>query len=98
MSGLAIAMLAHSTNPRGGVVHALELCDALAALGHWPELFAPDVSGQGFYREAAFRLCPLPVAPSPSVGSFPPTGEKGRASGASLFCTRVMPLVGGELL
>ena len=31
---LRIAILAHSTNPRGGVVHALELGDALSRLGH----------------------------------------------------------------
>ena len=31
---LRIAMLAHSTNPRGGVVHAIELADSLTRLGH----------------------------------------------------------------
>ena len=31
---LRIAILAHSTNPRGGVVHALEVGDALTRLGH----------------------------------------------------------------
>jgi glycosyltransferase-like protein len=65
MSGLRIAMLAHSTNPRGGVVHALELCEALAGLGHQPTLFAPDVSGQGFFRAAKCALEPLPASPAP---------------------------------
>ena len=64
MSGLRIAMLAHSTNPRGGVVHALELCEALAGLGHAPALFAPDVSGQGFYRAAECTLVALPAKPA----------------------------------
>ncbi len=65
MSGLRIAMLAHSTNPRGGVVHALELCEALVALGHRPTLFAPDVSGQGFFRAAKCTLRPLPASAAP---------------------------------
>lgn len=58
-------MLAHSTNPRGGVVHALELCEALAALGHEPVLFAPDASGAGFYRPAACEVRPWQAAPAP---------------------------------
>ena len=47
---LRIAILTHSTNPRGGVVHALELGDALNRLGHEPRVFAPDASGAGFFR------------------------------------------------
>ena len=49
---LRIAMLAHSTNPRGGVVHALHLSEALATLGHEVVLHAPDASGAGFFRAA----------------------------------------------
>lgn len=62
---MKIAMFAHSTNPRGGVVHALELCEALAAKGHEPVLFAPDASGAGFYREASFELRPWKAEPAP---------------------------------
>jgi glycosyltransferase-like protein len=47
---LRIAILTHSTNPRGGVVHALELGDALTRLGHVTTVFAPDPSGAGFFR------------------------------------------------
>lgn len=47
---LRIAMLAHSTNPRGGVVHALELSEALTDLGHNVVLHAPDPSGKGVFR------------------------------------------------
>lgn len=47
---LRIAMLAHSTNPRGGVVHAMHLSEALAELGHEVTLFAPDSTGKGFFR------------------------------------------------
>jgi glycosyltransferase-like protein len=47
---LRVAILAHSTNPRGGVVHALELADALTRLGHEAVAHAPDASGRGFFR------------------------------------------------
>lgn len=66
MSGFRIAMLAHSTNPRGGVVHALELCGALVGLKHTPTLFAPDVSGRGFFRTVNYTLRPLPAKPAAS--------------------------------
>jgi len=48
---LRIAILAHSTNPRGGVVHALELGDALVRRGHAAVVHAPDALGVGFFRE-----------------------------------------------
>ena len=48
-----VAMLAHSTLPRGGVVHAMSLCEALTALGCEAVLHAPDASGAGFFRRAA---------------------------------------------
>ncbi len=50
MTALRIAILAHSTNPRGGVVHALELADALVGLGHQCAVHAPDPRGKGFFR------------------------------------------------
>ena len=61
---LRIAMLAHSTNPRGGVVHALALSEALTELGHDVVLHAPDAKGQGFFRAARCETRPLPVAPA----------------------------------
>jgi glycosyltransferase-like protein len=60
---LRIAILAHSTNPRGGVVHALELGDALCRLGHEATVHAPDASGAGFFRKA--RCATVSVAASP---------------------------------
>ncbi len=66
--GLRIAILAHSTNPRGGVVHALELAEALTELGHQAVVHAPDAGGRGFFREASCGLCPIPVArPEPGL-------------------------------
>jgi glycosyltransferase-like protein len=61
---LRIAMLTHSTNPRGGVVHALQLSEALTALGHDIVLHAPDSRGEGFFRPAQCRTRPFPVAPA----------------------------------
>jgi glycosyltransferase-like protein len=60
---LRIAVLAHSTNPRGGVVHALELADALTRFGHEAVLHAPDSSGKGFFR--------APLTPAVTVMATP---------------------------
>ena len=60
MRSLRIAILTHSTNPRGGVAHSLALAEALCALGHEAVVHAPDPAGRGFFRDAA---CPtVPVA------------------------------------
>ncbi|MCK0206687.1 MSMEG_0565 family glycosyltransferase [Starkeya koreensis] len=63
---LRIAVLAHSTNPRGGVVHALELGDALARLGHEAVVHAPDPKGAGFFRPT---LCATKSVPASPVGT-----------------------------
>jgi glycosyltransferase-like protein len=60
---LRIAILAHSTNPRGGVVHALELGDALCRIGHDATVYAPDTSAAGFFRQT--RCATVSVAASP---------------------------------
>jgi glycosyltransferase-like protein len=60
---LRIAILAHSTNPRGGVVHALELGDALCRIGHEATVHAPHASGAGFFRPT--RCATVSVAASP---------------------------------
>ena len=48
---LRIAMLTHSTIPRGGVVHAMNLSEALEDLGVQTVLHAPDATGRGFFRK-----------------------------------------------
>ncbi|MEZ2218862.1 MSMEG_0565 family glycosyltransferase [Rhizobium sp. RCC_161_2] len=63
---LRIAMLSHSTNPRGGVVHAMQLSEALTALGHEVVLHAPDAKGVGFFRRPACGAVCIPVEPTPS--------------------------------
>ncbi|WP_042693697.1 MSMEG_0565 family glycosyltransferase [Azospirillum sp. B506] len=62
---LSVAILAHSTNPRGGVVHALELGDTLAALGHRAVVHAPDPAGHGFFRETRCETVGVPARPVP---------------------------------
>jgi glycosyltransferase-like protein len=61
---LSIAMLAHSTNPRGGVVHAMQLSEALQDLGHEVVLHAPDAVGGGFFRAVRCGAAAFPVAPA----------------------------------
>lgn len=60
---LRIAILAHSTNPRGGVVHALAVADALNRLGHDPVVHAPDLSGEGFFRSTVCKTVSVPATP-----------------------------------
>ncbi|MGI3900613.1 MAG: MSMEG_0565 family glycosyltransferase [Janthinobacterium lividum] len=55
MKRLRVAILTHSTNPRGGVVHALALAEALCAVGHEAVVHAPDPTRGGFFRNTA---CP----------------------------------------
>lgn len=66
VDSLRIAILTHSTNPRGGVVHALALAEALCGEGHEAVVHAPDPSGRGFFRETR---CPVvSVAAKPVAG------------------------------
>ena len=58
-----IAILAHSTNPRGGVVHAMQLAEALCDAGGDATLIAPDVSGRGFFRPTRCRSLTIPARP-----------------------------------
>lgn len=60
---MRIAILTHSTNPRGGVVHGLELGDALCRLGHQAVVHAPDTTGAGFFRDTLCRTTSVPAAP-----------------------------------
>jgi glycosyltransferase-like protein len=61
-----IALLTHSTNPRGGVVHVLELGRALMERGHMVTLLAPAAPGQAFFRETP---CRVELAPAPPAGA-----------------------------
>ena len=50
---MKIAMLTYSVKPRGGVVHALQVSEALARGGHEPRLVALSRDGEGFFRAPA---------------------------------------------
>ncbi len=63
---LRIAMLAHSTNPRGGVVHAMQVAEALTELGREVVLYAPEAKGEGFFRAPKCEARALPVPPAPA--------------------------------
>jgi glycosyltransferase-like protein len=53
---MRIALTTHSVNPRGGVVHALELASALVDEGHDVTLFAPAAAGETLFREPPCRV------------------------------------------
>lgn len=63
-----IAILTHSTNPRGGVVHAMHLAEALCDLGEAATLVAPALPGQSFFRAPR---CPSMLVPAASAQDTP---------------------------
>ncbi len=62
---LRIALLTHSLNPRGGVVHTLALADALHDAGHHVTVIAPVTASQALFRPIKCALDPVPVGPAP---------------------------------
>ena len=63
---LRIALLTHSVNPRGGVVHVLELARALHGLGHRVTVFAPAMRGQRLFRPVPHAVELVPAGPAPA--------------------------------
>src|ERR1700751_3466378 len=53
---LRIALFTHSVNPRGGVVHTLELGRALIAEGQDVTIFAPTDDGAPMFRPSPCRI------------------------------------------
>lgn len=64
---LRIGLLMHSLNPRGGVVHTLELADALVAKGHAVTVIAAGRPGQALFRHTAASLSVAPLGALPSA-------------------------------
>jgi glycosyltransferase-like protein len=60
---MRIALLTYSVRPRGGVVHALNVAEALAARGHAAELFAIGPPGTRFFREPDVPAHVVPHVP-----------------------------------
>ena len=67
---LRIGLLTHSVNPRGGVVHTLELATALHEAGHAVTVMAPAAPGQALFRTPPCRveLAPVNGTPRDTVG------------------------------
>lgn len=63
---LNIALLTYSTQPRGSVIHTVELAEALTSLEHFVTIFALDKNGKGFERSLASSVQPVPTHPAPS--------------------------------
>ncbi|WP_415878604.1 MSMEG_0565 family glycosyltransferase [Methylomonas sp. TEB] len=62
MPRLRIAMLTHSVNPRGGVVHAMQLAEALQDIGHDVTLIAAAEPGKKFFRAVRCQTTLIPLA------------------------------------
>lgn len=80
---LNIALLMHSLNPRGGVVHTLELAEALIQHGHRVTLIAAGRPGQGLFRPSRALLSLAPLGELPS-GLVPMVGARIQAVRAHL--------------
>lgn len=63
---LRLALLMHSLNPRGGVVHALELAEALQTQGHQVTLIAAGMPGQRLFRPTRAQVSVAPVGVLPT--------------------------------
>lgn len=66
---MRIRLVTYSTKPRGGVVHALSLAEALGDRGHDVELWALSADGARFFREprVAAHLVPVDRRPGEDV-------------------------------
>jgi len=73
---LRIGLLMHSLNPRGGVVHSLELAEALIERGHEVTLMASARPGQALFRPTRARLSIAPL----SAGSGTPRDLVGQVA------------------
>lgn len=62
----SIGIFTYSTRPRGSVVHATQLAEALARRGHSVTLYALSKAGDGLYRDVRCEVVLLPAQPAPS--------------------------------
>jgi glycosyltransferase-like protein len=61
---MQIALLTYSTKPRGGVIHTLELAEALYNQGHYVCVYALDKDNLGFHRTLN---CPSKLVPTKPI-------------------------------
>ena len=62
---LSIALFTYSTKPRGGVIHTIELAEALQREGHQVCIYALDKDNIGFHRPLN---CPSKLVPTKPAG------------------------------
>ncbi|MFZ5893290.1 MAG: MSMEG_0565 family glycosyltransferase [Myxococcota bacterium] len=62
----SIGLFTYSTKPRGSVVHAAALADALSERGHDVTLYALSKAGDRMYRELACPVVYFPAAEAPA--------------------------------
>ncbi len=69
---LRIALLTHSVNPRGGVVHTVSLAEALHDQGHDVTVLAPATPGQTMFRplRCGLSLVAVPATPPADVAEM----------------------------
>ena len=92
---LRIALFTYSTQPRGGVLHALALAEALHDMGHRVVLHALDDSGRGFIRTPRCACVLFAVEPS-RAAILPFVQRRVAAFGRGLACRGEEVLDGGE--
>ncbi len=63
---MKIALFTYSTKPRGGVIHTLELAEALQAEGHKVCVYALDKDNLGFHRSLNCPSKLIPTKPAPA--------------------------------
>jgi glycosyltransferase-like protein len=63
----SVGIFTYSTVPRGSVVHAAALADALHDTGCNATLYALDKEGRGFFRTLRAELCLVPAAAAPAT-------------------------------
>lgn len=66
MRPFSVGILTYSTKPRGSVVHAACLAEALTRLGVDTTLYALAKDGDGFFRDVSCKLALLPAGPAPA--------------------------------
>jgi glycosyltransferase-like protein len=79
-----IALLTHSVNPRGGVVHTVELASALSGQGHHVTVFAPAREGETLFRMPPCRVVHAPISGTRTAGTVAMVDARIRALKSSL--------------
>ena len=85
----------HSLNPRGGVVHTLELADALVQAGHAVTVVAAGRPGQTLFRPTLAQLSVAPLGALPQA-LVPMVGARMQAVARHLRGVAADPVPGAD--